>query len=441
MKRYDAYKDSGVEWLGEVPEHWKISHLNRFCTKITDGAHTSPDLSSNDYPFLTVVNLNNGILDFENCLFTSYIDYEKLVRNGCQPKKYDVLYSKDGTISETAVINEDRNFVVGSSFIIVRPNLKMSNSFYLCYFLTSAIICYQARIYVKGASLPRISIFNIAKLISVVPSLPEQQSIANYLNIKTAQIDRKIYLLTQKATQYGKLKQSLINETVTRGLDKTVAMKDSGVEWIGEVPEHWTTLRVKDTVIKIGNGVTPKGGSEVYTDVGIPFIRSQNVYDDGLHIGDVSFISDEIHRDMKGSQLKEGDILINITGASIGRTCVVPIELGIANINQHVAFLRTKCWFNTTYISLFLKSPFIKKYIQFEQNGASKEAFNLTQIANIPIVVPNVEEQTAIATYLDTKTTHIDRIIETINAQIEKLKELRKTLINDVVTGKIKVVE
>ena len=87
MKRYDAYKDSGLEWLVEVPEHWKISHLKRFCTKITDGAHTSPDLSSNDYPFLTVVNLNNGILDFENCLFTSYIDYKKLVLNGCQPKK------------------------------------------------------------------------------------------------------------------------------------------------------------------------------------------------------------------------------------------------------------------------------------------------------------------------------------------------------------------
>jgi len=138
------------------------------------------------------------------------------------------------------------------------------------------------------------------------------------------------------------------------------AYKDSGVEWLGEVPEHWTILRVKDTVIKIGNGITPKGGSEVYTDIGIPFIRSQNVYDDGLHIEDVSFISDEIHCDMKGSQLKEDDILINITGASIGRTCLVPIELGIANINQHVAFLRTKYWFNTTYISLFLKSPFIR---------------------------------------------------------------------------------
>jgi len=212
------------------------------------------------------------------------------------------------------------------------------------------------------------------------------------------------------------------------------ACKDSGVEWLGEVPEHWTILRVKDTVIKIGNGITPKGGSEVYTDVGIPFIRSQNVYDDGLHIEDVSFISDEIDCDMKGSQLKEDDILINITGASIGRTCVVPIELGIANINQHVAFLRTKYWFNTTYISLFLKSPFIKKYIQFEQNGASKEAFNLTQIANIPIVLPNVEEQTVISAYLDTKIVQIDRKIDLLTQKATQYSKLKQSLINETVT-------
>ena len=128
VKSYPLYKDSGIEWLGDVPEHWTISHVKRFCKKITDGAHTSPDLSSEDYPFLTVVNLNQGKLDFKNCLFTSCTDYERLVRNGCQPQKFDVLYSKDGTISETVVIDETRSFVVGSSFIIIRPHLRISDS-------------------------------------------------------------------------------------------------------------------------------------------------------------------------------------------------------------------------------------------------------------------------------------------------------------------------
>ncbi len=118
---------------------------------------------------------------------------------------------------------------------------------------------------------------------------------------------------------------------------------------------------------------------------------------------------------------------------------IVPVGLGAANINQHIAFLRIKYWFNASYISIFLKSYFIKVYIQIEQCGASKEAFNLNQIANIPLVLPPLQEQKAIANYLDAKTAQIDQIIQTINTQVEKLKELRKTLINDVVTGKIKV--
>ena len=212
------------------------------------------------------------------------------------------------------------------------------------------------------------------------------------------------------------------------------AYRDSGVEWLGDIPKNWLIMRIKDVTKKIGNGVTPKGGSEVYTDVGIPFIRSQNVYDDGLRLGGISFISEEINRDMKSSQLKERDILINITGASIGRTCVVPIDLGIANINQHVTFLRIKYWFNSTYISLFLKSPFIKKYIQFEQNGASKEAFNLAQIANIPIVLPNVNEQKAIADYLDTKTAQLDSKIDLLTQKATQYGKLKRSLINETVT-------
>jgi type I restriction enzyme, S subunit len=281
--RYSDYKSSEIEWLGEVPNHWAISHVKRFCTKITDGAHTSPDLSSNDYPFITVVNLDQGSLDFENCLFTSCVDYEKLVRNGCRPQKLDVLYSKDGTISETVVIEEDKNFVVGSSFIIIRPNLKNSYSKYISYLLSSSIMKFQSRLYVKGAGLTRVSIFNIAKLISISPPLSEQKAIAHYLDTKTAQIDRKIDLLTQKAILYGNLKQSLINETVTRGLDKSVAMKDSGIESIGDVPEHWEVKHLKN-LADIKGGKDSKlveleeGGYPIYGSGGVFGRASQYLY-------------------------------------------------------------------------------------------------------------------------------------------------------------------
>jgi len=218
------------------------------------------------------------------------------------------------------------------------------------------------------------------------------------------------------------------------GSRNLVKYKDSGIEWLGEIPEHWAVKRVKDVVVRIGNGVTPKGGSEVYIDSGVSFLRSQNVYDDGLRLSNVSFISKEIHDNMQGSRLKAGDILINITGASIGRTCVVPTDLGDANINQHIAFLRVKPWFDLNYISLFLKSPFIKNYIQYEQNGASKEAFNLSQIASIPFVMPEQTEQATIANYLHTKTAQIDHKIELLSQKAEKYGKLKQSLINETVT-------
>ncbi len=210
-----AMKDSGIEWIGKIPKHWEISHIKRICRNVTDGAHTSPDTSSDDYPFLTVVNLKNGVLDFENCLYTSKYDYQQLVRNGCQPKLFDVLYSKDGTISESIAIDENKDFVVGSSFIILSPIRKRNNSKYLSYLLSSSGMRYQASLYVKGASLPRISIFNVAKLFCVIPPLPEQKAIARYLDEKTAHCDKIITTINQQIEKLKELRKTLINDVVT----------------------------------------------------------------------------------------------------------------------------------------------------------------------------------------------------------------------------------
>ncbi|MEM1120260.1 MAG: restriction endonuclease subunit S, partial [Bacteroidota bacterium] len=117
-------------------------------------------------------------------------------------------------------------------------------------------------------------------------------------------------------------------------LAKYKTHKDSGVQLFGDVPSHWEVKRIKDFTIRIGSGITPKGGSSVYVDKGVTFLRSQNVYDDGLRIDNVSFISEETHDKMNSSKLKPDDVLMNITGASIARTCLVPKNLKEANINQ-----------------------------------------------------------------------------------------------------------
>jgi type I restriction enzyme S subunit len=192
-------------------------------------------------------------------------------------------------------------------------------------------------------------------------------------------------------------------------------------------------LRVKDITQKVGSGVTPKGGSEVYVDLGIPLLRSQNVYDDGLRIEDVSFIDEETHQKMKNSQIKPFDILINITGASIGRTCVVPESLSTANINQHIIFIRMKNSL-VPYASYYFKSNALKEYINLIQAGSSKEALNMGQTLSTPILFPSQKEQAAIANYLDAKTQAIDKKVSLLEKKIGYYRELRKSLINETVT-------
>lgn len=209
--------------------------------------------------------------------------------------------------------------------------------------------------------------------------------------------------------------------------------KDSEIEWLREIPEHWKIKRIKDIIKSIGSGITPKGGSEVYVDKGITFLRSQNIFDEGLRIDNVSFIDEKTHNSMKSSQLRPNDILVNITGASIARSCIVPNNIKKANINQHIIFIRTKskyCQFTANYF----KSNFVKEYINIIQAGTSKEALNMGQTLVIPIVIPNNFEQTQIAQYLDTKTQTIDKKVELLEQKIKHYKNLRKSLINKVVT-------
>ncbi len=199
------------------------------------------------------------------------------------------------------------------------------------------------------------------------------------------------------------------------------------------ISENWNYLRIKDITSKIGNGITPKGGSNVYIEKGIPFLRSQNVHNNGLKLDNVSFITKKLSDDMPFSKLNPLDILINITGASIGRTCLVPQGFKEGNISQHIAFLRFLKNINKFFLSYYLKSDFIYKYIMTEQVGASKEALNLGQIARIPILLPNIKTQTKIATYLDQKTVTIDKEIELLEKKIKRYKELKQTLINETV--------
>jgi type I restriction enzyme S subunit len=212
-------KDSGIEWLGEVPSHWEVVPIKRMTLVITDGAHISPETEDGVYDFISTKDISESGIDFEGCLKTSATSYEYLVRTGCKPLYGDVLFSKDGTIGRTIVIKEQREFVVASSLIIIRPDKTCLHSDYFNYLCQSSVVIQQVEGFVKGAGLPRLSIQNLLKVLGVFPLLDEQAMIAEFLDIETTKLDslnseaqRGIDLLRERRT-------TLISAAVTGKID------------------------------------------------------------------------------------------------------------------------------------------------------------------------------------------------------------------------------
>ena len=209
-------KDSGVEWIGEVPDGWKICKVKQISNKITDGAHISPDTTNGEFKFLSVTNMNDtGALDFVNCLKINSVQYAYLVKTGCQPKKDDVLISKDGTIGKTTVVS-DNNFVVASSLVIIRPNQLKIRPKYLKYCLMSNIVQEQLLSVLAGSALKRVSIEKNANLKFVYTyDMTTQQQIIDYLDSKCSEIDTLLQNYEDQIATLEEYKKSLIYEYVT----------------------------------------------------------------------------------------------------------------------------------------------------------------------------------------------------------------------------------
>ncbi len=212
-------KDSGIEWLGEIPEHWEAGRLKQFTSKITDGSHHSPATTEIGKRYISVKDVDNYRIDFENCKLISEDDFEILVRNGCRPERGDILLTKDGTIGRAFVVGEYNDFVVLSSLGIIRPIPAILNSVYLRYYLTSSLNIDQMLSLIQGSALTRITITIIKNLYIVLPPLEEQLSIINHLDRVTQDLD---FIILKEEKLIDKLKEyktALISEVVTGKID------------------------------------------------------------------------------------------------------------------------------------------------------------------------------------------------------------------------------
>jgi type I restriction enzyme, S subunit len=423
--RYEGYKDSGFEWLGEIPSHWEIKRLKELTKLIIDGTHFTPDYKDEGIHFLSVNDITRKIFDLNQSKFISYEAHQELIKR-CRPKKGDILLSKNGTIGIPFLIDFDDEVSIYVSLCLLKLLSKMDGRY--CYYaFLSSFMFEQYNLHSKMNSVNNLHLDKLRNFYQLSLPLAEQTAIAAYLDTKTAQIDREIDLLTQKVTQYGKLKVSVINEAVTRGLDKTVRMKDSGVEWIGEVPEHWEVRRIKDFSRSINGGAFRDGLS----DSGIPIIKIRQLT---LQCEPVEFCDPHFFKVNSDNKIKDGDLLFSWS------TLIYPfIYTGVdALLNQHI--FKIECSKNICKKWFYYKLIQSADRLTFFAHGSTMQHILKSDFDNLEIEMPSLEEQNAIAAYLDTKTAQIDTLTQALQAKIEKLKELRKTLINDVVTGKIKVI-
>ena len=429
MERYNEYKDSGVQWLGEIPSHWD---MQRWRFLLTENKVKNTDCKVKvqlQFKYGDIVRKANqdedaGVL--ETISKYTVVAPDDIMINGLN-LNYDFISQRVAQVRENGVIT--------SAYVSLRPT-SLACSRYYTYFLKS--MDFKKMFHGMGTGIRLTLSYNELKNQFIpFPSIAEQQAIADYLDTATAKIDEAIAQQQKMIDLLNERKQIIINNAVTKGLNPSAPMKDSGVDWIGEIPEHWKVMKLKHVTSKIGSGSTPRGGAEVYQDSGIMFLRSQNVYNDGLKLDDVAHIVDGVHQKMKGTQVKYNDILYNITGGSIGRCCCYDRE-DEANVNQHVSIVRPK-GIIAKYLMYNLQSDNAQRQLRETLKGGNREGLAAVTFKEFLILTCPKEEQNQIVSHIERTFVNIDRAISNATKQISLLQERKQIIINDVVTGKVKV--
>ena len=449
--KYDDYKESGVEWLGRIPQSWDLIRLK----DVTQIRNSNVDKLINEgeisIQLCNYVNVyNNEFIDFS-------ADFMWATANDAEIKNFslikdDVLITKDSEtfedIAVPALVRESfLNVLCGYHLALIRCHILKLSPRYLHRLFQSYQYGFRFRVFAKGITRFGLGQSGLRDALTPIPSLPEQTAIANYLDKKTSLIDRKINLLTKKAELYTQLKQSLINETVTRGLpanhlgrglDKTVPLKDSSIEWLGKIPVHWKVKRLKDLIISLESGCRDKGGA---VDDGIVSLSAEHInWAGAFNFDSLKYISANLYDKMKNGKLKVGDTILTKDGATIGKCAYINKQyFDKMAVNEHMFLIRSNKYIASKFLYYLIYSKVGYDQLRSQMKTTAIPGINLNINNATYFPIPSKNEQCMLIEFLDKKTYQIDKIIETINTQIEKLKELRKTLINDVVTGKIKV--
>lgn len=429
MQRYDTYKPSGVKWLGEIPSHWEMKRWRFLMSENTTKNSNCKERLQLQFRYGDIVRKANqseesDVLD----TITKYtiVEPDDIMINGLN-LNYDFISQRVAQVQERGVIT--------SAYISLRPT-EIANSKYFTYFLKSMDA--KKMFHGMGTGIRLTLSYNELKNQFIpCPSPDEQTAIANYLDTATAKIDAAIAQQQKMIDLLNERKQIIINRAVTRGLNPNAKMKDSGVEWIGEVPEGWEVMPLKYCA-KTNSGSTPKTiAGKDNNNSRIRWVRTTDLNNDIVY--DTSeYLSLKEMRSASCPLLPKDTVLISMYGGagSFGKLGILNME---ATINQALCSISCDSIVLPKYMFYYLQSIH-SIWMKFAESTRKDPNLNQQTIRSISVILPSVKEQQNIVDYIESLNSGLNTAVSNIYKQISLLQERKQIIINEVVTGKVKVI-
>jgi type I restriction enzyme S subunit len=432
MKKYQSYKPSGVEWIGEIPESWDKKRLKNLTKSINGFSFKSDDFDREfDIPVIRIGDVSD-VIDFDSCVKVKSHFLED--KKDFLIEKNDILIGMTGgTIGKSGKYNYDFPSLLNQRVGLLRNNNLLLNGL-LYHYIKSDIFIRYIFYYCYGGGQDNISMNDILNMFIPYPPLQEQEQIVNYLDEKTTIIDKLISIKQRKVELLKEQRTTLINQVITKGLNPKVKMKDSGVEWIGEIPDSWSFGR-----LGYYSNVYRGSGYQYLNQVDDDFNgRKEKV----IRISDMTEFNPiwcEYLVQFENYRIQKNDILMGGTGHYFGNSIFVNEEMeGLIHSYNIIRIIIKKQ--NPRYIQYYISSSIIREQMDLSVLGSGQPFIDLQGLKDTLILIPTIQEQQEIVEYLDKHTKEIDDLVSMEQNKIELLKEYRQSLISEVITGKIKVV-
>ena len=433
---YTVYKDSGVEWIGQVPEHWQVMAIKYIvATPITDGPHETPEFFDDGVPFVSAEAVSSGKIIFDKIRgFISRADHERYSQKYL-PKRGDIFMIKSGaTTGVTAIVETDAEFNIWSPLAVIRCN-EISNPYFVLNFMRSRSFQEAIALSWNYGTQQNIGMGVIGDLSVTVPPIEEQQSIVTHLKHETTRIDA----LVEKKVRFIELlrekRQALITHAIIKGLDPKVKMKDSCVEWLGEVPEHWVVSRLRHNIDgPLSYGANEAAESDEPDDP--RFIRITDLNEDGTLREDT--FKSLPHDVAQPYLLGDGDVLLARSGATVGKSFIYRESMGPACYAGYLIRARLlPSKLISQYFWLCTQSTYYWDFISGSNIQATIQNVSGEKYSNLWLAVPPVNEQQRIVEFLEGACTRFESLRVKTERSIALLKERRSALITAAVTGQI----